>query len=361
MNSVTAIVEPAGIDCNLRCVYCFYHNLKRQLFQSKLMNDHVLECLIKNMFSYNQRTVRFIWHGGEPTLAPIKFYMKVVELQKKYKKPNHIVKNSIQTNGTLLNEDWIKFFKKNNFGIGLSIDGPKELHDKYRPGSFDRLKKSINLLKKNNMKFGVICVVNSENVKFPKKVYEFFRDLKIGSLSIKPCIDLENDELTYFSVNPIDYANFMNKIFDLWMQDDNPNFVIKQFQNVLLPYFKGIPQSCTNQKCACMHYITVDYDGQIYSCDDFHDDFQNRSYGNITQSNIQSLLESQNANLWKHNVMSINEKCNNCEFIEFCGGGCANMKMHLTEKYNLLYCQSVKIMINYICKVAGKTLQKQNQ
>lgn len=356
---VTAIVEPVGTDCNLRCTYCFYHKLERESKLSKLMSYDVLEAFIKEMFAYNEKEVQFIWHGGEPTLAPIDFYEKAVELQNKYKQPNHKIRNVIQTNGTLINSDWVKFLKKNSFGIGLSVDGPKWLHNKFRPESFDLLNDTIGLLRQSDVNFGVICVVNSENVRYPLEIYEFFKLQNLKSMSIKPCIDLENNKLTNFSVDPIDYTNFMIRIFDLWMNDNNPNFMIKQFRDILLSYFNGKPRLCTNKQCACMKFITVDYDGQVYSCNDSDNNFQNQSYGNIAKSNIQLLLESENAILWRNEMLSRINKCRNCEFLKFCGGGCTKTRVYLTEEFDSRYCHSIGMLVQYICENADEILQKQ--
>jgi uncharacterized protein len=342
------IIEPVGTDCNLRCTYCYYNRLERKKKPVKIMDMEVLENLVKELLIYNKNYAPFNWHGGEPTLAPIEFYERVIELQNIYKTSNHRIKNIIQTNGTLLNENWLDFFQKNKFGIGISIDGPLELHEKHRPNSFKRIEKSISLLKERGMRFGTICVVNSYNIQFPEKIYQFLKDMELSSVSIKPCIGMENNQLTSFSVDPLDYADFMIKIFNMWLKDDNPSLKIKQFFNILLPYFGGKAKNCSNQYCACMRFVTIDKDGSVYSCNDFIENFRDYSYGNICNNNFETLLLSNNAQLWNQQMHDVVKNCHDCQFLKSCGGGCTKMRLYLNKEYDLKYCQAMKKMIKYI-------------
>lgn len=312
------------------------------------MSPTVLERTIKELLIYNQTYAPFNWHGGEPTLAPIEFYEMVVELQNKYKTPQHKIKNIVQTNGTLLNEEWLDFFQKNRFGIGISIDGPMEIHEKYRPDSFKQIKRSVEMLKDRNMGFGVICVVNSYNVQFPKEIYQFFKDMGLSSVNIKPCIAMQGDGLTSFAVDPMKYANFMIEIFDMWLKDDNPNLMIKQFQNILLAYFGGKVRGCSNKYCDCMRFITIDKDGSVYSCNDFVEDFKSYSYGNILDKDFNYLLSSSNAQLWNQQMHDVVKDCGDCEFLKSCGGGCTKIRLYLNKEYNLAYCKSMRKMIQYL-------------
>jgi uncharacterized protein len=322
------------------------------------MSNEVLELLIKKLLEYNESYAPFNWHGGEPTLAPISFYEKVIKLQNKHKTKKHRIKNIMQTNGTLLNEEWIKFIKKNNFGVGLSVDGPMEIHETHRPNSFKKIMDSIKLLKKHDVNFGMICVVNSHNVNHPKKVYNFFKELQINAINIKPCISLKNEKLTDFSVDPIDYTDFMISIFDMWLKDDNPNFKIKQFFNILLTRFDAMPKSCSDRYCDCARYITINEVGNVYSCNDFVQNYEELSYGNIQESSFHELLNSQNSVLWERQMKQVAKDCKNCEFIKSCGGGCTKIRLHLNKYYNKQYCQSRKKLINYIYSQVNSTLKK---
>jgi uncharacterized protein len=348
MKNIFLIVEPVGINCNLNCTYCYYNKLNKIQTSRNLMSSHILERLIVKFLDYNKGYAPFIWHGGEPTLAPISFYEKVIKLQNKHKTSSHRIRNMMQSNGTLLNEKWVDFIKENNFAIGLSIDGPKEIHEIHRPNSFERIMNSIKLLKEKRVEFGVICVVNSCNVNYPFEIYNFFKNLNISSINIKPCISLNEGKLTDFSVKPMDYANFMISIFNLWFKDDNPNFKIKQFSNILLTKFGGKSSSCSDKYCDCMKYLTINEKGDVYSCNDFAQNYEELSYGNIQESGFTEMLISENAKLWEKQMFNIASKCKNCEILKACGSGCTKVRLYLNDYYNELYCQSKKRLINFI-------------
>jgi uncharacterized protein len=316
------------------------------------MSDEVLATMIKKLLNHNQIFAPFLWHGGEPLLCGIDFYEKVIFFQNKYKTSRHKISNQIQTNGTLINDDWVNFFKKNDFRIGTSIDGPKEIHEVFRPNSFDRIMNNLQLLKEAGLGFGCICVVNSHNYKFPLAIYDFLKKNLHQSVSIKPCIEMaKHNQLSEFSVNPIDYANFMIKIFNKWFEEDNPNFIIREFENIIMGLVGEQPTLCCNRVNGCQRYITINYNGDVYTCDSFvNDDYQEYFFGNIAKESIQEIINSDGAK--KSNSIEIAAllDCSRCEWLNICGGGCVNFHTHLSSQYKQQYCLSRKMIIEHLKK-----------
>lgn len=346
-NYLYPIIKPIGSLCNLSCAYCYYKN--RQLGNC-LMDDRILESVIKKLLLHNSGYAPFLWHGGEPLLCGIEFYEKAVFFQKKYKKASHKIKNQIQTNATLINNDWVQFFKKHSFGVGTSIDGPKKIHEHFRPNSFDKIMHSLNLLKEAKVGFGCICVVNSYNVKHPLDVYDFLKKNLHQSVSIKPCIEMgENDTLSNFSVEPIDYANFMIQVFDKWFEDDNPDFIIREFENFLMGLIGEQPLLCCNRVNGCQRYFTINYNGDVYTCDSFvNEDYQDYFYGNIGKNSIQEIINSPGAKKSKAVEQKALLDCKQCKWLNICGGGCVNFHTHLSKKYKKQYCLSRKKIIEHL-------------
>jgi uncharacterized protein len=346
-NYLYPIIKPIGSYCNLSCSYCYY---KDRHLGEHLMKEKVLEIMIKKLLHHNKGFAPFLWHGGEPLLCGINFYEKAIFFQNKFKTNKHKIQNQIQTNATLINNDWIDFFKKNNFKIGTSIDGPREIHEHFRPNSFDRIMHSLKLLKDANLSFGCICVVNSHNYKYPLAVYDFLKESLHQSVSIKPCIEMaENGQLSKFSVNPIDYAQFMIQIFDKWFEEDNPNFIIREFENFIMGLIGEQPTLCCNRVNGCQRYVTINYNGDVYTCDSFvNDDYQAYFYGNIANEPIQKIMHSNGAKK-SHSVETIALlDCKKCKWLNICGGGCINFHTHLSEKYKKQYCSSRKIIIEHL-------------
>ena len=229
------MAKPSGSDCNLHCDYCFFLK-KATLYPGSdfRMSDEVHEAYIRQLFKAHQvPSVTVAWQGGEPTLMGLDFFRHSLELQKQYARPGTRIENSFQTNGVLLNDDWCSFFRDNNFLVGLSLDGPGDLHDLYRKdragrGTFDRVMRGARLLQKHRVEFNVLCTVNSKNADQPLKVYRFFRD-QLGAAYIQfiPIVERGNDTgfqegsvVTNRSVRPDQWGRFLVAVFDEWVRRD---------------------------------------------------------------------------------------------------------------------------------------------
>ncbi len=351
------MLKPSGSQCNLDCTYCFYLHKEELLDQPKRprMSDYILEQHIKQYIEANTSdSVVFTWQGGEPTLMGLDFYKKVVKLQKKYKKENQEIHNDLQTNGTLLNDDWCKFLHKNNFLVGLSLDGPEHLHDKYRytknkNPTFKNVMHAVDLLHKYNIDFNILCVVNNTNVKHPLEVYRFLRD-KVRPHMIQfipgvepngfadvapgyweaqnlPIIGTErcnpgapNSVVTDWTVGAKDWGLFLSNIWDEWFKFDFGRVYVDQFENVISMMFNFGSQKCVTSQI-CGHSVALEHNGDIYSCDHFV--YPEYKLGNISDIHQGELAFSDQQKSFGFNKFeSLPKYCNECFFLNMCWGEC---------------------------------------
>jgi len=229
------MAKPTGSRCNLNCAYCFFLK-KEQLYpeSSFRMSDEIMESYVRQTIEAHQiPQVTIAWQGGEPTLMGLDFFRRAVEVEKKYKRPGMQIENTLQTNGVLIDENWCKFLRDNKFLVGLSLDGPRRLHDAYRRDRagnsvFDEVMKAARLMKKYNVEFNILCTVNAENSKHPLEVYRFFRDeLRAQYIQFIPIVERDNEtgsqegtRITDRSVRPEQFGRFLIEIFDEWVRRD---------------------------------------------------------------------------------------------------------------------------------------------
>ena len=305
--------------------------------------------------------VMFTWHGGETLMRPISFYKKAVDLQKKYAGGLQI-DNSIQTNGTLLNDAWCSFFKENNFLVGISIDGPQDFHDKYRRDkmgrpSFHRVMQGINLLKKHKVEYNCLAVVNDYNVDYPLEFYRFFKEINCQYVQFTPIVERirknnnqmklatakEKDyevELAPFTVNAEKWGNFLCAIFDEWIKEDVGKVYIQIFDSTLANWVGEQPGVCTMAK-TCGHAGVMEFNGDIYSCDHFV--FPEYKLGNIYSQPLPSLMYSdQQLKFGNDKFETLPQQCRECEFLFACYGECPKNRF-IKDKYG-------NQGLNYLCK-----------
>jgi uncharacterized protein len=262
------MTKPVGAICNLACKYCYYlekTNLYKENTSKFVMSDSLLEKFIEEYInSQTMPQVLFTWHGGETLMRPLSFYQKVVELQKKYAN-GRTIDNCIQTNGTLLNDEWCEFFHDNHWLVGISIDGPQEFHDEYRKNkqgkpSFMKVMQGIHLLNKHQVEWNAMAVVNDYNADYPLEFYHFFKELGCHYIQFTPIVErihphadgrhlahvLQKDEkLADFSVSPEQWGNFLCTIFDEWIKNDVGEYFIQIFDSTLANWMGAQPGVCT--------------------------------------------------------------------------------------------------------------------
>lgn len=368
------MAKPTGSLCNLDCKYCFYLE-KEKLYpsvKSWKMSDMVQEYFIKQYIqSQTTDEITFAWQGGEPALNGVEFYERAVELQKRYS-DGRVIKNTFQTNGVLLDDEWGRFFKKNEFLIGLSIDGPKEIHDKYRvmkggQPSFEKVMNGLNILKKHGVEFNTLTVVQRDNSYKALEVYEFLKEIGSRYMQFIPIVERERvnrddgglnlispdfkgkAKLTEWSVEPLQYGIFLQEIFDKWVRNDVGNIFVQIFDVALEVWYGYNANICVFNE-TCGRAMALEHNGDLYSCDHFV--YEENKLGNILNSHIEQLVDSgQQVKFGLDKKMTLPQYCKNCEVKFICNGECPKHRFIKTpdgeEGLNYL-CAGYKHFFNYI-------------
>ena len=357
------MLKPAGAHCNLACKYCYYLE-KNNLYQNShrhLMSDDMLEQFTRKYIeAQTMPQVLFTWHGGEPLMRSIDFYKKALALQKKYAHGKQI-DNVIQTNGTLLTDEWCEFFAKNHWLVGISIDGPQEYHDHYRvtpagKPSWEKVMQGISLLKKHRVEWNAMAVVNAYNAEHPLEFYHFFRDNGCQYLQFTPIVErltehedgrtlasLADDReipLADASVTPQQWGNFLCTIFDDWVRHDVGKTFVEIFDCTLANWMGVLPGICAYSK-ECGHAGVMEHNGDVYSCDHFV--FPEYKLGNIKDQSLIDMLygEKQQAfSRLKHT--SLPRQCKECDMEFACHGECPKNRFE-KDKYG-------EPGLNYLCQ-----------
>lgn len=343
------MAKPSGSVCNIDCDYCFYLE-KDQLYPERQsnwrMSFETLEQFVKQHIEAQQTDdVHFAWQGGEPTLLGLSFYKKVVELCEKYGKGKNI-HHGFQTNGLLINDEWCQFFKQHNFLIGVSIDGPEHLHDCYRKsrsnkGTHAKVVSAIELLKKYQVEFNTLTVVNARNVKQPVEVYQFLKSIGSTYLQFIPLVEREalqdpdanHDsavllaspgeplaKMTSWSVDSDEFGQFLNTIFDYWVRHDVGQTFVQMFDSTLNTWL-GNPSTMCVTASQCGHAFALEANGDLYQCD--HYVYPEYKLGNIHQQTIFDMNNSDEAIKFGQDKRThLNQKCVDCRYRFACHGGC---------------------------------------
>ena len=363
LGAFNVMAKPMGPICNLDCKYCFYLE-KENLYPNAddfKMPYNILESFIRQKISAHKvQNVHFSWQGGEPTMLGVEYFKKVVEFQKKYAN-GKTVTNAFQTNGILLNDEWCEFFNKNNFLIGLSIDGPKEIHDKYRVNkvgnpTFDQVIRGIEYLKKHKVEFNTLTVVHKDNSYKPLEVYNFLKEAGSGFMQFIPIVERiaetpneglslispsygEPARVSDWSVEPVQFGNFLCSIFDEWVRKDVGKVFVQLFDVSLEIWYGMQPSLCVFRK-TCGDAMIIEHNGDVYSCD--HYVYPENKLGNIMDNPLESLVNSgQQRKFGIDKLMSLPDYCKNCEVRFACNGEC--------PKHRFLKTPDGEDGLNYLC------------
>lgn len=341
------MLKPVGALCNLRCKYCYYLE-KKELYpetQKFMMSEELLEKFIEQYLnSQTQNEILFTWHGGETLMCNIGFYKKAVELQKKYAHGRHI-DNTLQTNGTLLTDEWCRFFKENNFLIGISIDGPQHCHDKYRKTrdnrpSFYQVMKGIELLKKHGVEFNVMGVVNDYNVDYPLEFYNFFKSIDCHYIQFAPIVEQIDGRPASWNVLSEKWGDFLIAIFDEWVKQDVADFYVQHFDATLANWVGVKPGVCIFAK-TCGHAGVMEFNGDMYSCDHFV--YPQYKIGNIYTKTLTEMMYSpKQLKFGTNKYDALPMQCKECEFLFACYGEC--------PKNRIIKTKDGEDGLNYLCK-----------
>jgi uncharacterized protein len=367
----STMVKPAGSLCNLDCHYCYYLDKSLQ-YNSKqpLMSPELLERFTRQYIEANEvPVVTFLWHGGEPLMQGVDFYRKALELQNRYSSGKKI-ENVLQTNGTLLNEEWCKFFAKNNFLIGISIDGPKDIHDTFRLNkagkpSFEKVMNGINLLKKYKVEFNTLSVVNKLSEKRGSEVYQFLKNTGSHYMQFLPAVEHvveipgrkravivppehEGAHIAPWSVSANGYGEFLNEIFDIWVRNDVGQYFVQIFDSTLAQYCGIQPGLCSMNE-TCGEALIVEHNGDVYPCDHFV--YPEYKLGNISEMSLREIyLGQKRFDFGMDKRSTLPSECMNCEYFTLCRGECPKHRFEPVSsgegKKNIL-CEGFKLFFKH--------------
>ncbi len=369
---IHVLAKPTGSACNLNCSYCFY--LKKELLypgSNFRMSDEVLENYIRQLIeSHRSDKVTVAWQGGEPTLMGVDFYRRAIELEEKYRRPGMTFENTLQTNGILLNDEWCKFFNENDFLIGISIDGPRELHDAHRVDkrggpTFDRVMKGLRLLQKHRVEYNVLVTINHVNANHPLDVYRFLRD-EAGAtwMQFIPAIErLTEGSVTRYqqgttvsdrSVESQQWGSFLIAIFDEWVRRDVGKIFVQTFEAAVRNWVgMGSSGMCVFDP-VCGHGLVLEHNGDLYSCDHFVEPAYLR--GNILRHHMIDLVGSKRQRKFGRDKFDkLLLSCRQCEVRFACHGECPKNRFLTTPdgEFGLNYlCLGYKAFFQHIDKPA---------
>jgi uncharacterized protein len=358
------MAKPNGSSCNLNCSYCYYLE-KERLYENRKslqMSDDTLEKYIESYIQAQPvAEVLFTWHGGETLLRDISFYRKALTFQKKYGRGRNI-DNVLQTNGTLLTDEWCKFFKDNNFLIGISIDGPEHCHDVYRKNkagkaTFQQVMKGIELLQKHQVEFNTLSVINDYNVDYPLEIYNFFKEIgtkymqfspiveqisktRADGLSLLPPEGSDDAVIAPWTVDAKKFGQFYITIFDEWLKKDVGQYYIQLFDAALAGTVGQMPGVCIFGE-TCGHATVMEFNGDMYACD--HYVFPEYKIGNIKTHSIYEMVFSQKQLRFGSDKRdTLPTQCRQCEFKKLCNGEC--------PKNRIIKTKTGEPGLNYLCE-----------
>jgi uncharacterized protein len=342
--------KPIGAICNLECYYCYYLK-KERLYpkgESFRMPDDILEdYIVQHIEASPETVIRFSWHGGEPTLLGLDYFRKIVAIQCKHQPPNKYITNGIQTNGTLLDEDWCRFFATEGFGVGLSLDGPQEMHDRYRvtkdqKPTHEQAMRGFKLLQKHRVYTDILCLVNAYTVQFPLQVYRFFKQINAQYVNFLPMVEPKSEAKTSvsrISVPAEAWGTFLCTIFDEWRDQDIGQIKVQIFEEATRIAFNQEHSLCIFRP-TCGDIPVVEHNGDFYSCDHFVD--VEHRLGNIRETPLVKLLESPAQRAFgKAKLKTLPHYCQKCKVRSMCNGGCL--------KNRFLETPEGESGLNYLC------------
>jgi uncharacterized protein len=344
-------VKPVGPACNLNCSYCYYLGKKKMFKESgsAVMKTGLLEKYIREHISASSgKYINFSWHGGEPLLAGKEFFRKVVEIQKKFKPQDSVIMNGLQTNGTLLDDEWCRFLSEEGFNVGISLDGPGILHDKNRcskegSGTFKDVIRGFDLLQMYGITAEILCVVSSFNVDHPAEVYNLFRKLGARYIAFLPLVEpdrLASNGVSVNTVNPLKFGYFLSRIFDEWVENDIGKIKVQIFEEAARSAF-GQEHTLCIFKTECGGVPVLEHNGDFFQCDHYVD--EDHRTGNITTNSVASLLNCEiQKKFGKAKLTGLPEFCVECEVRQMCNGEC--------PKNRIAFTPTGEPGLNYLCE-----------
>ncbi len=371
MKTLSVLIKPSSNVCNLDCKYCFYNDetKKRERNKGTFMNIGTLESIVKKAFAFADQHITFVFQGGEPTLMGLDFYQAFLRFVNKYNINNCKTEYSIQTNGILLDQEWIQFLKDNRFLVGISMDGLPEIHDMHRVNaegkkSHRMVTEAIEQMVQKQIPFHVLMVVTKPLVERVKETYEYLKKMKISFLQIIPVLDplFEGQNNYEYSLSKEAWGRFLVELFDLWYTDflQHKEIRITYFENIIYKMMGNSHVSCAmNGKCSIQ--MVIEGNGAVYPCDFYVID--RWELGNINQDSFIDILQSSRAKDFVENSEESNERCKTCKWFGLCMGSCKRYQLGKFD-YTAYYCESYQTFFehaeNNLRVIANTLLKKQN-
>lgn len=323
------LVKPVSGDCNARCSYCFYRERPSDPYRGqshRRMSAEVLEELVRQGMQLDRRAASFAWQGGEPTLAGLPFYQRVVALQQQYGRNGQAVSNALQTNGLLIDREWAAFLAQYQFLVGVSLDGPARYHDAFRPAADGgptqaRALAALQVLQEEGVACNVLTVVNRETAEHAVEIYDDLLAHGQRFLQFIPCVetDLDSGALAPFAVGAEQYADFLCALFDRWYNGGRPEASVRDFEAILTLYLGQEPGECCYQT-RCGSYLVVEHNGDVYPCD-FYVRPELR-LGNLLETRLDELFVSEELRAFADAKAQTRPECERCGWLPFCRQGC---------------------------------------
>lgn len=347
------LIKPAGPDCNLSCSYCFYKSKNLRSFSPcpHRMTDDILEEILRQAIVASNNALTICWQGGEPTLMGLDFFKRALELEERYCHGKKTA-NALQTNGLLINKEWARFLKKNDFLVGLSIDGPKYIHDKYRcnaagHGSWAAVIDNAKLLLDEGVSVNALSVITDYSVKFPREIYEFNMSIGLDHMQFIPCVDnhFDNHKLNFtFYPQAEDLGNFLTNIFDIWYSalGTSKQTFVRFFEAVFFKYMGLSSPDCSLLE-ECGNYVVIEHNGDVYPCDFFVED--RWLLGNIMTGQIKHMLNSTMQNAFGKKKRTLPHSCISCQWLNYCRDGCPKDRLETTGLNR--FCEAYKMFFEH--------------
>jgi uncharacterized protein len=354
-------------NCNLYCPYCYHFKAKQRVRRSTL-DFPLLKDFIKQAAHYSPERIWFIWHGGEPLLAGLDYFEEIVRIEQQITDEiGTRFRNSIQTNATLVNREWANFFKENKFGVGVSLDGPEDLHNVNRiyfsgKGSFEQTLRGIQILQEVGVNVGVLAVVTKLSLGREHEIFDFFLQTHLRSFDFLPCVEVSShsQDVMPISISDKDYAAFMTNVFDIWAIHDDPSIKIRYFKNVMMGLLGVSPQSCTFNG-TCGKYVTLGNDGSILPCDNFVG-YKELNYGSLKDHPLEHILNGEGRKQFYAAASAQRPECAACEFESVCQGACRKYSYMFRQELAdpNYFCGSRKTIFRHVAKYLEKNLPGYN-
>jgi uncharacterized protein len=356
LNSI--LVKPAGPDCNMACDYCFYRE-KGALFPgapAHRMTEEILEEVVRQVLAQPVSAVSFGWQGGEPTLMGLDFFRKAVALEVRHGRGKSVA-NGLQTNGLLIDEAWADFLREYRFLVGLSLDGPEHVHNRYRHlaggrKTWQKTMDAAGLLLDSEVAVNALVVVNDYSARFPAEIYEFHKSLGLDHMQFIPCVEPDPRDpgrAAPFSAAGPDFGKFLCAVFDRWLddfKDGEPTTFIRYFDSLFYRYVDREPPEC-DLLPECGNYLVVEHNGDVFACDFFVE--ERWKLGNVMHGKLVHMLNSARQTEFGRMKGGLPDACRSCEWIALCRGGCTKDRLrdprdrglnHFCEGYKIFFARA---------------------